>query len=103
MKGPIPAVDAEDFKKCWELRRELEGGSIDLELFRSLCKPTTDAFASGIRASCLLTLIQLAPPELASHIQDGAPSDALLKAFAQMPLEAGKPLSGQELLRFCQT
>jgi hypothetical protein len=33
----VPAVDPEDFKKCWQLRRELDG-SIDLECYRQLCK-----------------------------------------------------------------
>jgi hypothetical protein len=37
----VPPVDPEDFKRCWELRRELDG-TIDLELYRQLCKPKSN-------------------------------------------------------------
>jgi hypothetical protein len=83
----IPPVDPEDFKKCWQLRRELEGGSIDLELFRQICKPETDAFAAGFRASTLLAMLPLIPPE---ELVNGEPSDPLLTEFARMPFEEGK-------------
>jgi hypothetical protein len=88
MKGdPIPPVDPEDFKKCWELRRSSPGGSIDIELYRRRCKPETDAFAAGFRAAALLALLPLIPPD---ELVSGEPSEALLEEFAQMPLAEGK-------------
>jgi hypothetical protein len=80
----VPTVDPEDFKKCWELRRSLVGGSIDIELYRKRCKPTTDAFAAGFRASALLAMLPLIPPE---ELVNGEPTDAFLEEFARMPLE----------------
>ena len=100
MKGDlISAVDAADFKRCWAIRQTLVGGSIDLEIFRRSCKPDTDARAAGFRVSALQLLIQMLPGELTGHIKDGQPTEALLKAFAQVPLIEGDALYVEELLR----
>jgi hypothetical protein len=86
----VPTVDPDDFKKCWRLRRSLPGGSVDVEVYRKLCKPETDAFAAGFRASALFALLPLIPSD---ELVNGEPSDVLLEEFARMPLEEGEPVS----------
>jgi len=39
------------------------------------------------------------PGELTGHIKDGQPTEALLEAFAQVPLIEGDALYVEELLR----
>jgi hypothetical protein len=87
----VPPVDPEDLKKCWELRRELGAGSISVELFRQICKPETDPFAAGFRASMLLALLPLISPE---QLVNGEPSDALVEEFARIPFEGSKKDDG---------
>ena len=96
---PSATVNPTDLKKCWELRQALVGGSIDVELYRNLCGPGTDAIAAGTRVTALLMLIQLVPEEaLAGEVVKGQPSDAFLEAFARTPLTEGLAFSVDELL-----
>jgi hypothetical protein len=100
MRGDtVPSVDPDDFKKVWAVRRALVGGSIDVEIFRRICKPSTDVMAAGYRASLLLLLTQSLPDELTEFVLEGEPSDAFLEMFATAALEEGKPLSLRELLK----
>jgi hypothetical protein len=88
MKGPVPAVDAEDLKKAWLYRREITGGSIDVAVYQKLCKQGADAFAVGYRATLLGLLIQVAPPEQMKPYMNGEElTDDFLAAFAKTPLD----------------
>jgi len=39
-------------------------------------------------------------PELAEFVQDGEPSDALVLAFALVPMEHGKALHAHKLMKY---
>jgi len=101
MRGDqLAAVDAADFKKAWEIRQAHPHGAIDVEIFPQHCKPETNAKAAGMRATALMLLIQIAPEDmLKGAVVEAQPTEALLEAFADMPLTEGEAFSVQELLR----
>jgi hypothetical protein len=98
MEKEIAAVDLDDLKTVWAIQHELQGGSIDEEIFRQVCKPKANVRAAAFRASVLILLVQTAPERLAEFIHEGQPCDALFNAIATVPITLGAPIQASELL-----
>ena len=104
MKGDvIPSVDPDDFKRVWEIRISVFGNLIDVEIYRSLCKPETDVRAAEFRASLLLMLTRAMPEQFAEIMERGQLNDAFLSAFANVPLVEGEDFNVGEFLREMET
>ena len=104
MKGDvISAVNPDDFKKVWEIRISVFGNLIDLETYRSLCKPNTDVRAANVRANFLLKLTCAMPDQFAELMERGQLNDAFLSAFANVPLVEGEDFNVEGFLREMET
>ncbi len=97
--GQIPTVDPHDLRTILNVQRECPSGSIDALIYSRLCKPGADVVAGHLRASLMGILLQ-SIPELAEFVQDGEPSDALVLAFALVPMEHGKALHAHKLMKY---
>ena len=94
MRGDVvPAVDPDDFKKVWDIRNSVFGHLIDVEIYRNLCKPDTDAKAKIVRANFLFTLTRTFPDKFAKIMERGQLNDEFLSTFADIPLIEGEDVN----------
>jgi hypothetical protein len=104
MKGDvIPAVDPDDFKKIWDIRNSVFGNLIDVEMYRSLCNPDTDAKATIVRANFLFMLTRTFPDKFAKIMERGQLNDAFLSTFANISLVEGEDVNVGDFLRQMET
>jgi len=104
MRGDVvPAVDPDDFKKVWDIRNSVFGNLIDVEIYRSLCKPDADVKATVVRANVLFILTRTLPDKFAKIMDRGQLNDAFLSTFANIPLVEGEDVNVENLLRQLET
>ncbi len=92
---PIPAADAADMKRVWELTSELRGletaeqGSVgcDISLVADRCGKDADPLAVFVRVTLLRMLLDSG---FLDDLRDGGrPNDAVFQALAAFPLPEG--------------
>jgi hypothetical protein len=104
MRGEVvPSVDPDDFKKVWDVRNSVIGNLIDIEIYRNLCKPDTDAKATIVRANFLFTLTRTFPDKFANIMERGQLNDEFLSTFANIPLIEGEDVNVEKLLQELET
>ena len=104
MRGDVvPSVDPDDFKKVWDVRNSVFGNLIEVEIYRSICKPDTDAKATIVRANFLFSLTRTFPDKFAKFMERGLLNDEFLSTFANIPLTEGEHVNVENLLKEFET
>ena len=94
---PVPQVDPEDLKKCWQLSHEHpeKQAAIGMCLLEAVCKPGADVQAVSYRAMLLALVLMplaeghpsIAGEKLAPWVKDGFLDDVVFGAAAQTSME----------------
>lgn len=90
---PVPEVDPEDIKTCWEMAREAETrnpgqvGAIGTTLLQQVFKPGADIKAVTYRGGMLWMLDMVAHEQLAAWKKDGQVDDSVFRTAATIPME----------------
>jgi hypothetical protein len=109
----VPAVDPDDIKAVWKLRREHEARfqgkrvGIGRGLVESICKAGADVRAVCYRATMLQLIQRFAPEKLVSWLTpEGEPSETVFQATAQVAMtwipeggQQGLPIDEEQFFR----
>ena len=106
---PVPEVDPDDLKTIWNVQQELQGGAIDPEIYRRLCKPGANIEATCYRAQLLALTARFIATEQLAPDNEGMLDGGVFRAAATVPMEwpevgvvrQGFPFDVEHFLRLC--
>jgi hypothetical protein len=112
--GPMPAVDPADLKAAWQVYREAQARrpcdhiALSNNVLAQRCSKNADVNAIAYRLGFLRRIVTR--PEIFRFLTEGQPNDAVIRAFARIPMSGpesapgpqGFPFEMRELLLLCR-